>query len=161
MSAQLETPVNLCQQFNAYNITYILRRSNSDNVLTTQNNAFHLLMNNANMIAAFPSKVKNAKKSSDILTNSLISYVEKNGLGWPKSIVQFAQFVACLSKLMWHITCHFDHFENRAAKIPLIFHQYRDLNDYNAKKESKPSLCKTKLSTYVETLIMIFSATMA
>ena len=134
MSAQLETPVNLCQQFNAYNITYILRRSNSDNVPTTQSNAFHLLMNNANMIAAFPSIVKNAKKSSDILTNSLISYVERNALGWPKSIVQF---VACLSKLIWHITCHFDHFENRAAKIPLIFHQYRDLNDYNAKKRVK------------------------
>lgn len=153
MSAGLEAPVSLCKQFNAYKITLVLRRTKSVATQVPKTNALNLIMKSGNEII-FPERIKNVKKSSDKLTNSLISYFEENGLGWQRSILKTTgtPFVKTLSSLLWHITCHFDHFESRAAIIPAEFHKYRDLNDYKSKKEAKPALSKDTLLTHVDEL---------
>ena len=51
------------------------------------------------------------------------------------------EFVKCLTSLFWHITCHHDVFEDRAAKLPaFVLQKFANLNDYISKKKSKPKL---------------------
>ena len=59
------------------------------------------------------------------------------------------EFVKCFTPVLWHITCHHDVFEDRAAKLPaFVLQKFANLNDQISKKKSKPKLsCEAKVQS--------------
>ena len=85
MEASLNTPVHICKQFNAFNVTYILQSEKMTSESECEPTAFDMLMSSANKKFT-PDKIL-VNNNYDRLMNSLISYMEENKLGWSNDIV--------------------------------------------------------------------------
>ena len=139
MDGNLTTPVHICRQFNAFNVTYVIRKERKNTKENTAN-AFDRMMSMASKKFA-PDKVQ-VNNNFDKLMNELISYLNINRLGWSKSIVDTTgiSFIKCLTSALWHTTCHHDSFKERSIDIPLIFQKYQNYDDYVSKRKSKPQM---------------------
>ena len=149
MDANVAAPVRICQQFNAFNVTYIVKKKDTRPSIP---NAFDKIMNTASQLSV-QEKISE-RNNYEKLRNELVSYLNEKSLGWSKSIVETTgkTFVECLTSLLWHITCHHEYFREKSLDIPLIFQKYKNFDNYAAKHKSKPQLSSEKLSTSLDSL---------
>ena len=149
MDANVSAPLRICKQFDAFNVTYIIKTNETRPSIP---NAFDEIMRNASQLSV-PEKTSE-KNNFDKLRNELVSYMDENSIGWSKSIVETTgkRFVDNLASILWHITCHHDYFRKRFLDIPLVFNRYQNYDNYIEKRKPKPQLSSEKLSTLVGTL---------
>ena len=150
MNVDLDTPVVICTQFSAFSIEFIIEAPEKM-VQDPEKNYMTVLMGSAKNRYT-PNKVKE-NNNYDKLFNLLIAYLKGDEVNWSPTIVSLTgdKFVKSLLGLLWHITCHYDCFLERAAVLPsFITNLFANHNDHTKKQKSKPQLFQTKLKTYID-----------
>ena len=89
-----------------------------------------------------PEIITDPKNAKDILRNDIIDFLKQHNLGWKKTVADSIgkNFVKLLADVLWHVTSHFEHFENRGSKISECFDTFRDRDNFKYKKKVKPAL---------------------
>ena len=150
MQTSLHAPIRLCTQFKAYNVFFLLREENIQEVTpVVTKNAFSILMNNDRVL---PDKLSEPKNNFDISFDSIIDYFKEINVSWPKTLkLSTAQhFAKTLQSMLWQITCHHEYFAERSATIPARFAKFKNLNNYAAQKHSKTLLRSSELKKFTE-----------
>ena len=130
LQTSLHARIRLYTQFKAYNVFFLLREENIQEVTpVVTKNAFSILMNNDRVL---PDKLSEPKNNFDILFNSIIDYFKEINVSWTKTLkLSTAQhFAKTLQSMLWHITCHHEYFAERSATIPACFAKFKNLNNY-------------------------------
>ena len=86
--------------------------------------------------------------------NSLVGLLNEHSVQFTENNIE--SLVSTLTKslcdLLWHITCHHKYYSDRGKEIPDIFKPFADLNDYVAKKKSRPRLSAKELDAMIDKL---------
>ena len=118
MSVTMNSPLYLCEQFNASVVTYfVLSNELSATKTEPKRNTFAMMMASTSTMRVPAKKDTPAPTNFDRLYNNIIDFLEEQNVKWSPSIINTTgvEFVKCLTSVLWHITCHRDVFEERAA----------------------------------------------
>ena len=153
----IHAPIRLCNQFKAYNVFFLLREENIQEVTpAVTKNVFSILTNNDRVL---PDKLSIPKNNFDILFNFIIDYFKEINISWPKTLkFSTAHFAKTLQSMLWHITCDHEYFTERSTIIPARFGKFKNLNKYAAQKHSKPLLRSSELKKFTEKICLLNTA---
>lgn len=108
-------------------------------------NAFSVLLQGAKSRSCLPSQfiVNNNK---DKLKNDVISWLEKNKVGWSKDLAQTQgnKFVNILSNILWDIDGNHSTLASRGYGVPAILTQFEGYNKPEMRKRKKISVVNLK-----------------
>lgn len=115
-------------------------------------NAFSQLMKNASALS-LPAKYNPSARSinkKEQMFNDILALMQEKGLqGWHADTAQTigARFVESIVNVLWYLDPHHDKLKERGAHLPRDLQAFHSYNNWQEKKQARPSLEKPKLES--------------
>ena len=156
-SISLNAPVSIINDFCANSVTFQFEKSQNSQSVATNKDAFRLLMARSKQLDL--PKRRQGNNATDKIYNDILDILRKEKVGWSVTIVETVggKFVKLFMATLWHITSHFDYFSGRGAKLPVVFEDFSNRNEYKKQQMAKPILSSQKLDKFTNSLADILN----